>query len=74
MNMYVIPPTILKVDGITIRVMSEKLRVVTWKMSNKSFSKVSSNKVITEVFLKIQRLSLLIKRGLPIQQSANFTG
>ena len=72
--MYVIPPTILKVDGITIRVMSEKLRVVTWKMSNKSFSKVSSNKVITEVFLKIQRLSLLIKRGLPIQQSANFTG
>ena len=72
--MYVIPPTILKVDGITIRVMSEKLRVVTWKMSNKSFSKVSSNKVITEGFLKIQRLSLLIKRGLPIQQSANFTG
>ena len=52
-NMYVIPPTILKKDGTTIRVMLEKLRMVTLKMSNKSFSKVSFNKVITEAFLKI---------------------
>ena len=31
-NMQVTPPTTLEADRVTIRVMSEKLRVVTWKM------------------------------------------
>ena len=38
--MLVTPPTVLELDGITVRVMLEKLRVATWKMSNKILCKV----------------------------------
>ena len=35
--MYVTPLTILEEDGITIKVMLGKLRVVIWKMANKNY-------------------------------------
>ena len=35
--MYATPLTILEEDGITIKVMLGKLRVVTWKMANKNY-------------------------------------
>ena len=42
----------LEVDGITIKVMLDNLRIVTWKMSNKSFCKVIFYSITTKVFLK----------------------
>ena len=61
-NMQVTPPTILEVDGITIRVMLEKLRVGTWKMSNES--------LIIKVFSL--RFGQLIKHRC--QPKRSFTG
>ena len=54
--------------------MLEKLRVVTWKMSYKSFCKVIFYSVITKVLLKTQRFAWLIKCRVLIPPKGSFTG
>ena len=64
----------LEVGGTVIYLELEKLRMVTWKMSNKNSQRVVFYNQMIKTFLKMWKLGWFIKHRVLTRSSGNFSG